>query len=52
MNTSQKYEFKKNPIPESLEEKAKFAEKLAKFGVTLHSYSTGAERDNLVCPLL
>ena len=43
----QKYLFEKSLIPERSEEKVDFIKKLSQIGVTLRSYSTAYEKDEI-----
>ena len=43
----QLYEFHKNEVPETQEEKEEFAEKLNKFGVSISQYASTLEMDNV-----
>ena len=44
----QKYEFRKIPFPESKKDQADLAIKLAKFGVTLKSYASSLEKNEII----
>ena len=44
----QKYEFRKIPFPESKKEQADLAIKLAKFGVTLKSYTSSLDKKEII----
>ena len=43
----QKYLFEKSPIPDRSEEKVHYVRKLSQIGVTLRSYCTAYEKDEI-----